>query len=401
MGVDAATSSVAVAAGRRSTAALGRFVRHLAAFAALPGLLLLFGEAVLQESGEIWPLGRVLAFERAHPDSLYLRGTDQVFYAFKYRGIVERRPSALVLGSSRVMKFRAPMFGGQAAGFYNAGGMVNSLSDASAFVSRLRPATAPRVVLLGIDLWWLNAGVAPTFNFDAEVDKDAGLRFDDHLLALRWLVRHPASLAHELRAVNDPASRNAIGIAAREKHGGFRPDGSFKAIVPTPRTAEEWAFVDREVPPIIERVRTATANFPPADRVSPERLAALDDVLGRFQAAHTMVVGYLPPFSSEVAAALASDPRHRGLYFDFRRTMPQVFQKHGFPLFDASQTTSVGMDDRAMSDGFHAEETFQVRVLKALIDDPRVAPLLPGARAALDRALASPNTNYWQADFGS
>ena len=48
------------------------------------------------------------------------------------------------------------------------------------------------------------------------------------------------------------------------------------------------------------------------------------------------------------------------------------------------------MDDRALSDGFHAEETFQVHALKALLRDARVRAALPGAEAVLDRALASP-----------
>src|SRR5439155_4314495 len=84
---------------------LRRFLRHLLSFCALPALVLLLGEAVLQWSGELWPIDRVLAYQRTHPDSLFLRATDQVFYAYKYRAIVETRPGILVAGSSRTMKF--------------------------------------------------------------------------------------------------------------------------------------------------------------------------------------------------------------------------------------------------------------------------------------------------------
>ena len=71
------------------------------------------------------------------------------------------------------------------------------------------------------------------------------------------------------------------------------------------------------------------------------------------------------------------------------------------PLIDASDVASFGMDDRAMSDGLHAEEAFQVRVLKALLRDERVRAHFPGVEAVVDRALASPRTNYWDADLGS
>ena len=50
----------------------------------------------------------------------------------------------------------------------------------------------------------------------------------------------------------------------------------------SPRSDAEWRFVDREVPPIIERVREAKANFPPADHVSAEGAARLDAVLERY-----------------------------------------------------------------------------------------------------------------------
>jgi hypothetical protein len=222
-------------------------------------------------------------------------------------------------------------------------------------------------------------------------------------MALRWLFTHPRTLIRETMAAVRPEARDrAVGIGARETGGGFRIDGSYKSHLPTPRTDEEWAFVDRETPPIIERVRTATGNFPETTSVQRERLAQLDAVLASYRAKHVLVIGYLPPFSSEVLAALESDPRHRSFWADFSRAIPTLFRKHSFPLFDASSPASVGLDDRAMSDGFHAEETFQARVIRALVTrDERVRAALPGAAAALDRALASPATNLWTVDFGS
>src|SRR5205814_1807814 len=123
-----------------------------------------------------------LAFQRAHPLSLYLRGIDQTFYAYKYRGIVENHPSILVAGSSRVMKFRAPMFGDRAGSFYNAGGMLNSLRDLRDFCYRLPSSRTPEDLLLGIDLWWLNEHVPPVFSLPEEITKGAGFSFDEHVV---------------------------------------------------------------------------------------------------------------------------------------------------------------------------------------------------------------------------
>jgi hypothetical protein len=363
--------------------------------------VLLAGEAVLQWSGELWPLDRVFAYQRAHPDSLYLRATDQAFYAYKYRGIVEKHPSVLVAGSSRTMKFRAEMFGERANAFYNAGGMLNSLRDAHDFCLSLPSTRTPAVLVLGVDLWWLNDQVRPVYSFQAETSKGTDAPFDEHILGVRWLLKHPRTLASQAIALTRWTKTTALGIGAQETGRGFRPDGSFKSPLPTPRSEHEWRFVDRETPPVIERVKNAVANFPPATRVSPERLALLNVLLARYANQHVLVIGYLPPFSSEVVAQLHSDARHSRFWAEFRRTMPEVFRKHGFPVIDASETASFGMDDRAMRDGFHAEETFHVHVLKAMLREERLRALLPGARAVLERALASPRTNYWEPDLGS
>ena len=376
------------------------FFRRLIWFCSLPGIVLLSGVSVLQRSGETWSVDRVIACQRAHPDALFLRAADQAFYAYKYRAIAAKKPAILVAGSSRTMKFRAPMFGEQASSFYNAGGILNSVRDLHDLSMVVPDAYVPRVLLLGVDLWWLNDQVPEAFDLTAEIAKGDG-GFDEHVLALRWLVRHPRAFAGEAASLLGAKNNGHIGISAREKGGGFRADGSFKSALPTPRSNHDWEFVDRETPPVIERVRDAVGNFPPATSLSVRRLALLDEVLGRYQARRVFVIGYFPPFSSAVVAQLGSDHRHARIWSEFRRVVPDLFRKHGFPVLDASETAAVGMDDRAMSDGFHAEETFDVHVLKALLGDERVRALLPGAETALDRALASPATNYWNPDLGS
>jgi hypothetical protein len=380
---------------------LRSFLSHLLSFLLLPAVLLGGGEAVLLGSGELWSIDRVLAYLRRHPNAIYLRATDQSFYAYKYHGILDKNPAILVVGSSRTMKFRAPMFGDRSSSFYNAGGMVNGLRDLHDFALLLPGSRTPRVLLVGVDLWWFNPRVPPAFDFASEAAKDAAASFDAHVVGLRWLIRHPGTFADEAISIARSSRPEAIGIGARTTGGGFRPDGSFKSPLPAPRSEREWAYVDREVPPIIERVRNAVANFPAASSLAADRLALLDLVLARYRQKRVFVIGYLPPFSSEVLTQLETDGRHSHLWSAFRQRMPEMFAAHGFPLIDASDAASIGMDDRALSDGFHGEETFQVHVLKALLQDERIRAVLPGAEAALDRALASPRTNYWEADLGS
>jgi len=169
-------------------------------------------------------MDRVFAFQRAHPESLYLRGIDQSFYAYKYRGILENHPTILAAGSSRMMKFRAPMFGDRADAFYNASGMLNSLRDVRDFCVSLPPSRTPGVLLLGVDLWWLNEHVPPVFSFDVEIAKGAELSFDEHIIGIRWLLNRPRLFARQAISLVRGAKKTAIGISARERGGGFRPD---------------------------------------------------------------------------------------------------------------------------------------------------------------------------------
>ena len=132
-----------------------------------------------------------------------------------------------------MMKFRAPMFGDRADAFYNAGGMLNSLRDVHDFCISLPSSRTPGVLVLGVDLWWLNGHVPPVFSFEAEIAKSAAMTFDEHIVGLRWLLRRPRLFARQAMSLLRGTQKTAIGISARESGGGFRTDGSFKSPLNT------------------------------------------------------------------------------------------------------------------------------------------------------------------------
>ena len=251
-------------------AQLGR-LRHLLAFLSLPGLASA-AEAVLQGPASV---AAFLAFDTsASTRFLYLRGTDQEFYAYKYRGIVEKNPSILAAGSSRMMKFRAAMFGDRAGSFYNAGGMLNSLRDVRDFCRLLPADRRPDVLLLGIDIWWLNEDVAPVFSFEEEISKGSGFSFDEHVIGIRWLLKHPETFAREANSLVRGRHSMAIGLTAREQGSGFRTDGS-QFPLKTPRSVGMGIRRPQSPPsPAGEgRVRGLSASR----QVSPDRLAVLEN----------------------------------------------------------------------------------------------------------------------------
>jgi hypothetical protein len=81
--------------------------------------------------------------------------------------------------------------------------------------------------------------------------------------------------------------------------------------------------------------------------------------------------------------------------------IPELFAGLRTPYVNASDPTLLGADDRYLSDGLHAEETFALLVIRKALEDPRVAVAIQISRSAVDSILASPRTNYWYPDFSA
>jgi hypothetical protein len=379
----------------------GWFWRRMAVFWAPVVLVLGALEGVLWASGEVWPVERVLDAQAHRPETRFLRAwVDQDFYRYKRVGMERARPALLAVGSSRVMKLRAPMFGADSARFYNAGGMVQDLDDLAAFARWLPARSGVRLALLGVDMWWLNPAYPGTAGFAAGVEADAAREWQAHLAVMRALVLDPALL----RRAADAAfrgGRGGIGLGARFDGSGFRRDGSLASGLAAPATAEGWRFVDRERPTVAERIRTGGDRFQRPDSLSLRRLRLLEQSLDTLAARGVLVAGFLPPLSAEAAALLEADPRQRVLWREYRRRVAGVFRARGLPFVDASTTAALGLDDRYLVDGAHGEETFHLHLLRRLLRDPRVRAAAPGAPAAVEAALASPRTSFWYADYGA
>jgi hypothetical protein len=374
------------------------YLRRLMLFWMPVILPLLSLEALLWRAGETWPIARVIRVQQSGPSPRFMRGLiDQGFYRYKYESMKEERPSILAIGSSRVLKFRAEMFGEDSSRFYNAGGLVQSIDDLEHFVRHMPDSQLPRVLLLGIGMWWLNDHWPSNDGFERGVQYDGALNWQDHLLVLRSLVEDPAKL---WRVVDGPVSdAGAIGLGARWTGAGFRPDGSLASGTAAPSDPDGWRFIDRERPTVVDRIRTATARFQISDGVSQSRLAALRGSLAGLSRRGVLVLGFAPPLSDEAAALLAADARHQRLWRGYREEVPALFLAMELPFVDASTPATLGLDDRYMRDGFHGEETLHLYILRRLLADSTVAAALPTARCSVERAIASPGTNMWFPDF--
>ena len=362
-------------------------------------LLLLTGvlEILLWNAGETLPIERVIQAQQSRPGTLFMRGIlDQGFYRYKSLQVSQRKPKILVLGSSRVMEFRSEMFGNRGRDFFNGGGLIQDLSDLKSFVRRIETENAPELIILGLDAWWFNGNKPPLNGLSSGMNRDAALDWQEHVRAWR---RFKSSKARKVIAAARRATNENIGIEARSASVGFRLDGSMQYNFAPAAASNGWRFVDRETPPISERIRNSTAQFTPCSGASADRLEILAACLDELARKNVLVAGFLPPISSEAAGLLERSATQSNLWNEVRARLPKLFRERSLMFGDASLLRDLGLNDSFMIDGIHAAETFHLHLLESFLADERVAAILPGLSPKIRAALSSPEANPWEPDY--
>jgi hypothetical protein len=160
-----------------------------------------------------------------------------------------------------------------------------------------------------------------------------------------------------------------------------------------------WHYVDQNHIPVLRRIRKRIMQFTANNGISSQNVARLANVLRQLRERGIFVVAFNPPVASEVARAMATDPSQRTLWNTYRPSMVQLFASLDIPFLFLETPATLGLDDRYMFDGIHAEETFHLYILRALLSDARVKNALPQAEGAVDRAIADPRTDFWNASL--
>jgi hypothetical protein len=301
------------------------------------------------------------------------------FNVFKLAGIRHRQPGILVVGSSRVMQIRDRSFQPLESEFYNAGGLLQSVFDLNTLAGMLVDGeiSQPEVMIVGIDPWWLKS-----IGWDASwlVDDDQGYGFAVHLGALRMVARKLALgdlFAAAVRTDSPYFGYGAIGASARFEGSGFRKDGSHQR---PPREVLEFidtpVYVDRERPPVIERVRELKKNFAVPASVDRERVQLVIDSLSTMSDLGIEVHVFLPPFSSEVFQALDESEALKAWWDYYKVEFPALLEAEGFAVIPVAEPASLGLDDLYMCDGFHPSEVYMGHVVRNLVEAaPASSPL--------------------------
>ena len=200
---------------------LKRFFLSLVILALLAGLLLVpWAVCWLTASGEL-DQEEVVARQAQGEFVLFGPGLAQDIMAYKLVLYAAVKPEVVVLGSSRAGNVRAAFF---ERPFVNMAGAAMDLESLRLLVDRMLAVHRPRVVLLGLDFWWLTAG-APAGRPERIVQPSL-LDASTLRAPWRWLVQGRIAPADMLAPLQHRLRADRYGLEAQLRDTGYGPDGS-------------------------------------------------------------------------------------------------------------------------------------------------------------------------------
>ncbi len=330
-------------------------------------ILLSLGEWMLWTAGETWPVSKVAGLQQhSQAEILYSRTLlSQQFGIYKLASIRRAEPAIVVVGSSRVMQFRDFMFAPLDDAFYNAGGMIESASDLDTYADLILAGEVPKpqVLLIGIDIWWFKPKLARASDSRLN-DSDDAYHMGAHIEALKTVSKgkHTAELLTETRRRwQSPQQREWVGFSPALNGSGFRNDGSWQYPAELYRDfVRSPQFIDRESPPVVERIRSRSSQFSPTIEYDEHQVKVFKGGLEKLIAHDIEVIAFLPPFSSESLNAIRLHPELQRLLSDCEnRLLPQL-KRAGVTVVPLNQ---MDLSDEYMIDGFHPSEVYVAQIV--------------------------------------
>jgi hypothetical protein len=360
----------------------GLLVR-LAVFSLPVAALFGLAAAVLWRTGELRALDLedVVARQQASSSEL-LYGSAYSDCSPRYKLLAANavRPEVLAVGTSRVMEVRREFF---RRPFYNSGGAVFRAGDLRVFLSRISPEGQPRVLLVALDQFALNA----------DVDRAEGNVIENRLSTCPTI---PSLIASSWTAVyRDLATRKisrgdlrappfeGFGIAAQVNGRGFRKDGSNR-----PGKNGFSPFSE-----VLDRIDRQNSRFQRANHPSPELVdqvvAFVDDAAGRGM--HVTV--FLPPYAPQIRDRMTEVGGYGYVSEIYPALEPQL-RARGATLFDFSDVRTMGFTDAAFIDGFHgSERVYAAMVAEMARRDPVFGEVVDVA--AIEQMLSASKDPYF------
>jgi len=304
--------------------------------------------------GELYPLDQILLLQQKE-FCLYGVALDQPISIYKRKLLVQSNAEIIAIGSSRVMALRQTLFN---VSFVNLGGIAGSVNQFEEAVDDvLKHHQRPKVVVVGIDFWWLN-DKAPAYAWANTIEKEkSGLAFSSVLMPYKWIINKKNHTKYFLdHLFNDGNMNCRIGLMAHVFDEGFGPDGSYFYNVD--------GRIDRRDSPNnrIEMIREGQGRFTHTDCISNTFGRKLIVSVNKLRKAGIRTVVIIPPVMQAVNDLMLKERAAYPHFFGIR----DYFMKNGIKVYDFSDPSKLGSTDCEFVDGTHGGDILYARMIQAM-----------------------------------
>ena len=241
----------------------------------------------------------------------------------KFKIIEEKQPAVVAIGSSRVMQFRADYF--KNVDFYTMGGTSGSIEEAQETFNRIKSVYVPQIVILGIDLWWLNPKVDHRSHLE-EREKIYNSKSMQYFQLFSYLkddtdMRMVLFNTSTIKDRDYLGNRINVGLSAAVKSNGFRlSDGSYQEgeiIAQNPS-------LETKLSDIYQRMDKGNRFFNWNQDIDYDELKKLKQLIQDMKSNGVHVVVFLPPFPNEIYSAMCHDEHYSTFLSEFEKSLEDL-----------------------------------------------------------------------------
>lgn len=304
-------------------------------------------------------------FKENYSDKEILQNYYNVLYgsALKDGGLIkldivkDKKPAVIALGSSRVMQFRAEFF--RDKDFYTLGGLGASIDELEYTWNKVKATYVPKVVIVGIDPWWLNPNIKQVNNL-INSEKDVKYKIIGELVRNNKMRRQLFHL-DEIKGEDVLGGRKNIGLDAAVNGNGYRLNDGSRQYGKIIQDKEDNATRFKST---YERMEKGDKNdrFAWCDTISDSELRKLKKLLQDINESGANVVVFLPPFPHDVYNYMDNNVHYHDYLHAYMYSVDKVCNELKIPCYNFCDLALVGASDDEAIDGFHGSELAYARI---------------------------------------
>lgn len=290
----------------------------------------------------------------------------------KFKIIEEKQPAVVAIGSSRVMQFRADYF--KNADFYTMGGTAGSIEEAQETFNRIKSVYVPQIVILGIDLWWLNPKIDHRSHLE-EQEKIYNSKSMQYYQLFYYLKddTNMRMVLFDTSTIKDRdylGNRINVGLSAAVKSDGFRLfDGSYQYG----EIIGQNPSLEAKLSDIYQRMDKGNRFFNWNQDIDYDELKKLKQLIQDMKSNGVHVVVFLPPFPNEIYSAMCHDEHYSTFLSEFEKSLEDLCTEEEVYFADCSNLAWLGASGNECIDGFHGSETAYARIIYKMLEDEKLS----------------------------